>query len=90
MKHKETIEILNPKVSYEVAKITNVNGVFERVGDEVINLATNEKQGIAVDSLIKIVYLNAIENMKLPMREITVDDCKAVRSFIVSKLKGTL
>ncbi len=95
MKKVETIEILHPKTSYEVALVKSVEvseGVFnfERIGDEVINFANSTKQGITLDSLIRVLYTQALEMTGKPMREITNDECKAVKSFIMSKLKGTL
>lgn len=85
MKQLYDVEILNPKTSYEIAKVTGKTP--ERVGDVVIDFATETKQGVLTQSLIQVLLMNAAEHLNIDVKSITVDDIKQVKKFIVSVLK---
>lgn len=94
MNDVEKVEILQPKVCYEVAKVEVDDKGYNRVGTELIrfvtgnpsNLTIPRKQGIRIDSLIKVLLLNAAERVnKGDISGVSVEDIKAVKDFIIQR-----
>jgi len=92
----EYIEILNPRTSYEIAKVQVTDKGYEIVGATVIDLASgnpskpelSRKQGVRIDSLIRLLLVNGAERTIGDISKITTEDVKAVKDFIMKQVRS--